>query len=87
MNDIWSGLPWSKKEIMANFYAIIALMMTATIMLLFKSWILTVIYWLLWLFYFIIGPVPGASSVPPHSILASGAKFGTGIKQRALNST
>ncbi len=55
MSDFWSDLPWSKKELMANVYAIIVLMITATIMLFLKSWVLGIVYWIIWLFYIVVG--------------------------------
>lgn len=50
-----SELPWSKKLVQANLIALFVAMGFATYMLLIKSWIFVVIYWILWLLFFTIG--------------------------------
>jgi len=54
MNET-ADLPWTKKDIWLNLIAIIVLMGLATYMIFVKSWVLLIIYWLIWILYFTVG--------------------------------
>jgi len=47
--------PWSKNVIILNLVAIICLMSLATYMILVKSWIFLLIYWVNWILFFTVG--------------------------------
>jgi len=50
-----SELPWSKRLIQVNLIALIIAMVFSTYMLLIKSWIFVIIYWIAWGLYFTVG--------------------------------
>ncbi len=47
--------PWTKKEICGNLIAIIISMSLATFMLVLKSWLFLIGYWLIWVVLIIVG--------------------------------
>lgn len=55
MNDIFEGIPWSKKEVYVNLIAMITLMSFGSFILIIKSWIFLAIFWIFWILYFTVG--------------------------------
>lgn len=47
--------PWTKKDIWLNLITILIVMGLATYIILAKSWVLLIIYWLVWILYFTVG--------------------------------
>jgi hypothetical protein len=50
-----SESPWTKKDIRANLMVIFILVILAIIMIIIKSWIMLVFYWVFWLLYITVG--------------------------------
>ena len=55
MDDLFEGIPWSKKEVYANLLAILTLLVYGSIIILLKSWIFLIAFWIFWLLYLVVG--------------------------------
>jgi len=55
MNDIWKDIPWTKKEVYVNFIALLTTIAIGTILLLLKSWLFLIFFWILWILYAVVG--------------------------------
>jgi len=55
MNDIWKDIPWTKKDVYINFFALITTMVIGTLVLALKSWLFLLIFWILWVLYAVVG--------------------------------
>ena len=55
MNELFEGIPWSKKEVYINLIAILSLVIYGSVILLLKNWLGAIIFWIFWFLYLIVG--------------------------------
>ena len=55
MKDKWKDIPWTKKEIYANFIALLTTIILGTISLLIMNWGYVLLFWVFWILYAVVG--------------------------------